>query len=75
MSYQLPRDIVNRAGISSARVFFQGRNLFLITAKGVNVDPETMQVSVLHGTSGGRSEAFASPQMRPEFYFGVQLSF
>ena len=75
LAYEIPRDWVGRTGLSSARLNFQMRNLFYITARGVDVDPEVMQL--LSGTAltgPTTNQAFASLQLRPEFHFGISVT-
>jgi TonB dependent receptor. len=67
LSYYLPSTLVNKAKLSNVKVYFQTRNLFYITGKGVDIDPETAEVN-----SWGSS--VASPQLRPEFYFGISIN-
>ena len=40
LSYDIPSDITKKVGLSGVKLYTQGRNLFYITAKGVDVDPE-----------------------------------
>ncbi|MCK9628530.1 MAG: SusC/RagA family TonB-linked outer membrane protein [Bacteroidales bacterium] len=40
LSYDIPSNITKKAGLSGVKLYTQGRNLFYITAKGVDVDPE-----------------------------------
>ena len=41
ISYNLPSNLLNTIGFSRGRVFMQGRNLFTIKSKRVEIDPET----------------------------------
>lgn len=75
LAYEIPREWVSRTGLSSARLNFQMRNLFYITARGVDVDPEVMQHlggTTLQGPM--TNPAFASLQLRPEFHFGISVT-
>lgn len=40
LSYNVPTKITKVAGLSGLKLYVQGRNLFYITSKGVDVDPE-----------------------------------
>jgi len=40
LSYNVPSKITKVAGLSGLKLYVQGRNLFYITSKGVDVDPE-----------------------------------
>lgn len=73
LGYYLPKKWINPIGLSSVKAYFQTRNLFCITAKGVDIDPEISQVSY---TSGGTTylQNFTSLPLRPEFYFGIMIN-
>lgn len=74
LSYNLPRDILNGIGIAGAKVYFQTRNLFYITAKGVDIDPETAEYDRLGMSGLMNNPGYTSLQLRPEFYFGVSIN-
>jgi len=75
LAYEIPRDWVSRTGLSGARLNFQMRNLFYITARGVDVDPEVMQLLSGNALTGpATNQAFAALQLRPEFHFGISLT-
>lgn len=61
--------------MSNAKVFVQGRNLFRITAKGVDIDPETAEVNTSGGTGAATEEGFTSLPLPREIFFGVTFSF
>ncbi len=44
LSYNIPKLFVEKLGLSSVKAYFEARNLFRITAKGVDVDPEGISV-------------------------------
>jgi hypothetical protein len=45
LGYNLPVDIIKKAGMSQLRVYFQGENLFWITPKGyIGSDPERTSI-------------------------------
>ncbi|MEG0499504.1 MAG: carboxypeptidase-like regulatory domain-containing protein [Rikenellaceae bacterium] len=76
LTYSLPADLLKKIGFSDVKVYAQTRNLFYITAKGVDIDPESL------GTwSGGKSKdltynaSFTSLPRRPEFYIGLSFNF
>lgn len=71
LSYNLPKKWLNPIGLTDTRVYFQARNLFTVTAKGVDIDPETAQL----GDSPYTEYGFTSMPLRPEFYFGLSFSF
>lgn len=74
LSYYLPKNIISNIGLSSLKLYFQTRNLFYITAKGVDIDPETAEVNTSGGTGAMTNQGFTSLQLRPEFYFGVLIN-
>lgn len=73
LSYNLPMSVLKSIGLSSAKLYFQTRNLFYITAKGVDIDPETAELNA-SGTGAMTAQAFTSLQLRPEFYFGIMIN-
>ncbi|HAL52922.1 MAG TPA: TonB-dependent receptor [Sphingobacterium sp.] len=64
LSYRLPNDFLKRAGISNARVFFNGSNL-LTVSKYKYMDPEVNQF----GTRGWETP------LAKTYTFGVEFSF
>lgn len=77
LSYNVPKHVLEPIGFSSAKVYFQTRNLFTITAKGVDIDPETaeLQNSSTAGSGNFAEYGYTSLPMRPEFYIGLSFSF
>ncbi len=74
LGYNLPSSVTKRFGLSNLKVYFQTRNLFYIAAKGVDIDPETAEYETSGGYGGMVNQGYTSLQLRPEFYFGVQIS-
>lgn len=72
LSYNIPAKMTKRVGVTNAKVYFQTRNLFYIAARGVDIDPETAEYNQTGGYGG--DQGFVSLQLRPEFYFGVQIN-
>lgn len=72
-SYNLPKSVTDIIKLTSAKFFFQTRNLFYITAKGVDIDPETAELNY-GGTGAMTNQARTSLQLRPEFYFGIMIN-
>jgi hypothetical protein len=64
LSYRLPNEFLKRAGISNARVFFNGSNL-LTVSKYKYMDPEVNQF----GTRGWETP------LAKTYTFGVEFSF
>lgn len=73
LTYNFSRKVLNKIKLSGLKIYFQTRNLFYITAKGVDIDPETAVVNTT-ATFKMTDQAFASLQLRPEFYFGISIN-
>ncbi|MEX0661314.1 MAG: TonB-dependent receptor [Balneolaceae bacterium] len=76
VGYTLPADLLARVGVSNARLFVQGNNLFTITGYS-GIDPE---VGFYTGSgAGGGSTNFGIDEGQyptfKQFLFGVNLSF
>jgi len=61
--------------IPNAQLYFQGRNLFRITAKGVDIDPETAELNLTGGATYEIEQSFSSLPLPREFFMGVRISF
>ena len=72
LGYNLPTELVNRLGVSNARVFFIGTNLFLLTNAEV-YDPENMQGAV--GNMIQRGSNHAVYPTAKTFSFGINVQF
>ncbi|RKO71774.1 SusC/RagA family TonB-linked outer membrane protein [Sphingobacterium puteale] len=72
LSYNLEK-LSKRIGLTNARIFVQGRNLFRITAKGVDVDPETTEFNVSGGTGAGTDQGFTSLPLPREIFIGLRF--
>ena len=69
LGYSMPENFLSKTFLTSARVSLVGRNLFFITNKAENVDPESVNNTA--NSAEGR-ESFAPPTTRT---FGVSLNF
>ncbi|MEG1289853.1 MAG: SusC/RagA family TonB-linked outer membrane protein [Bacteroidales bacterium] len=74
LTYNFSKNIVNKMRLSGLKIYFQTRNLFYITAKGVDIDPETAEVNISGATGSMTSQAYTGLPYRPEFYFGVSVN-
>lgn len=74
IAYNLPKSVLQSIKLNSAKLYFQTRNLFHITSKGVDIDPETAELNVSGGTGAMTAQAYTSLQLRPEFYFGIMIN-
>lgn len=74
LSYNVPSKMVKSISLTNVKIYFQTRNLFYIAAKGVDIDPETAEYDKSGGYGGMINQGYTSLELRPEFYFGVQIS-
>lgn len=75
LSYRLPENILNPLGVVNARLYFQARNLFTVTAKGVDIDPEVAEYNESGMTGSFTEQGFTSLPRRAEFYIGLSFMF
>ncbi|MDF2514800.1 MAG: SusC/RagA family TonB-linked outer membrane protein [Sphingobacterium sp.] len=62
-----------KIGLSDARIYLQGRNLFRITAKDVDIDPETTQFNKSNGTGPSTDQGFTSLPLPREIFIGLRF--
>jgi hypothetical protein len=74
LSYTFNRSLTDRIGLAGARVYFQARNLATITAKGVDIDPESFEYDATGAISTYTEQGFTSLPFPREFYLGLQFS-
>ena len=75
LTYNVPERWTNVIGMSNAKVYFQARNLFRVTASDCDIDPETTELNS-DGTSGPSIEqSYLSLPLPAEFYVGLSFSF
>ncbi|WP_127126659.1 SusC/RagA family TonB-linked outer membrane protein [Pseudoflavitalea rhizosphaerae] len=67
VSYRLDNKIWGNTGLNSARIYFQGRNLWTVTANKVGVDPETI-------AQGAGFSVNRQLPLRPELYIGFSVN-
>lgn len=68
-------ELAKKVKVNNAKVFVQGRNLFRITGKGVDIDPETAEYNTSGGTGAATEQGFTSLSLPAQFFFGVTFSF
>jgi TonB-linked SusC/RagA family outer membrane protein len=74
LTYDVNKRLLKSIGLANAKIYFQGRNLFLWTANSDKRDPEISELNA--GGSGGPVEqGYTSLPLRPEFYIGLSLNF
>lgn len=75
LSYSFDKSLLSHIGMSEARVYLQARNLFTITGKGVDIDPETMEMNYSGGTSASTNLGYSVLPRSAEYYVGLSFSF
>ncbi len=75
LSYTFDKTLLRHVGMSDARIYLQGRNLFRITAKGVDIDPETMEFDYTGGTAASTNIGYSVLPRSAEYYIGLSFSF
>ena len=75
LSYKFDRKLVSRIGMSDVRLYLQARNLFRVTAKGCDIDPETFEINFTGGMGATTNAGYSVLPMNPEYYIGVSFSF
>jgi len=73
IAYNVPDKLSKKLGMLNTKIYLQGRNLFRLTAKGVDIDPETQQTAYDPDTY----EYYITTAMtgRPEIYIGLSFNF
>ena len=75
IAYTFDRSLIRNIGMSEARIYLQGRNLFRITSKGVDIDPETMEIDYSNAVGASSNAGFAVLPRSAEYYVGLSFSF
>lgn len=75
LAYTFSKNLLSKIGMKEARVYFQARNLFLITGKGVDIDPETMELTYNGGMGGSNNAGYSTLPRPSEYYLGLSFSF
>ena len=75
LAYTFPKHWLSSVGVNNVRAYFQARNIWTVTAKGTDIDPETAQVNMTGAYNNFTEQGFTSLPLRPEFYFGLSFSF
>ncbi|TDQ80249.1 TonB-linked SusC/RagA family outer membrane protein [Sphingobacterium yanglingense] len=74
LTYDLSR-YTKSLHIPNAQVYVQGRNLFYVTAKGVDIDPETAEQNISGGATYEKEQSFSSLPVPREFFIGLKIGF
>lgn len=76
IAYNIPKKLLDKVGLSKARLFLQGRNLWTIQAKGLDMDPEASHTPTkLWGGYYEIVPEVARLPLKSEFYLGVSFEF
>jgi len=73
--YDIKKNGVALRWLHTAKVYFQGRNLLLLTKNSDRRDPETSEVNTDLGTNAFTEQAFTSLPLRPEFLPRISFGF
>lgn len=74
-SYYVVSPWIREIGLSNLKLYFQARNLFYITAKGTDIDPETAEYNTSTSLISSMSnQSYTSLQLQPEFLFGISIN-
>ncbi|WP_346316128.1 SusC/RagA family TonB-linked outer membrane protein [Chitinophaga sp. YIM B06452] len=74
VTYTLNPNLLKRAGVKDSKVYFQTRNLFMITANSDKRDPEISELNTTGGTGAFTEQGYTSLPLRPEFYVGIMFT-
>ncbi|WP_341840601.1 SusC/RagA family TonB-linked outer membrane protein [Chitinophaga caseinilytica] len=74
LSYTLPKQILKRAGIKDSKLYFQSRNLVMITANSDRRDPEISDINTSGGTGAFTEQGYTTLPLRPELYVGIMFT-
>jgi outer membrane receptor protein involved in Fe transport len=75
LSYNFSKPLLSHIGMSDARIYLQARNLFRITAKGVDIDPETIEINYTGGMGASTNAGYTTLPRNAEYYIGLSFSF
>ncbi len=75
LSYNFDKSLLSHIGMSNARIYLQARNLFRITAKGCDIDPEAFENNFTGGMGSMSNAGYATLPLSKEFYIGVSFGF
>jgi TonB-linked SusC/RagA family outer membrane protein len=77
VSYTLPtnRGLLKRVGVTNAKAYVQGRNLWYWAANSDKRDPETAELNTAGSSGSTLEQGYTSFQLTPEIYVGLSISF
>jgi hypothetical protein len=74
VAYTLNPNLLKRAGVKDSKIYFQTRNLVMLTANSDKRDPEISELNTTGGTGAFTEQGFTSLPLRPEFYVGIMFT-
>ncbi len=75
LSYNFSELLAEKVKLKNAKLYFQARNLFSITANKAGVDPETYELNASGGTGAMTAQSSRTLPIMPEYYIGLSLDF
>lgn len=75
LTYNIDKSLIRHIGMADARIYLQARNLFRVTAKGTDIDPEAFEINYEGGFTSSSNTGYATLPLNPEFYVGLSFSF
>ncbi|MCF0172119.1 MAG: SusC/RagA family TonB-linked outer membrane protein [Bacteroidales bacterium] len=75
LSYTFDKSLISRIGLGNLRVYVQARDLFRITAKDCDIDPETMIVESGGAIGASTNAGYTTLPRNAEFYGGINITF
>ena len=61
--------------MENAKIYLQGRNLFYLTAKGVDVDPEAFEIDQSGGLIEYSTYGYSTLPLPAELFVGLTFNF
>lgn len=74
VAYTLNSRLLKRAGVKDSKIYFQSRNLLMVTANSDKRDPEISELNTSGGTGAFTEQGYTSLPLRPEFYVGIMIT-
>lgn len=75
LAYKFNRDLIRKAGLETAKIYVQGRNLLTIKHKGTDIDPESHLPHLGNATTGSADYSMSTLPIPREFFIGLQVTF
>lgn len=75
LSYNFDKGLIRHIGMTNARIYLQARNLFRITGKECDIDPEAFENNFSGGMGAMSNAGYASLPLNKEIYIGISFGF